>query len=322
MLLVPLSATWLLSGYRERMVWGFAQAIIVALVALYLIASTTFLWGEMRVWAQSNAELCRRRPAAKKAVAEYVIEHIFCQRGDACAVCLGPMGEDVAPPPSPPQRVLLLVRLQNGPQSGRWLRSAIPISLNVAAKSGYLAQSRSSVMAQQGEWRLAVDVEKVYVLRLVAHEKQAADHVIDISSPSAPETQRTELRLQVVTPEVLADDSADVILRLGDERDAATPAAWQFSGARRAQARIPSELKFEWDSPAARGPPVLDLSTVAAQQALGPPEEEPDVGPPVGLPCGHAFHEACIKSWLEQRSRCPLCNEITRGKRRLLQVIF
>ncbi|GLD96220.1 hypothetical protein PINS_up004898 [Pythium insidiosum] len=32
-----------------------------------------------------------------------------------------------------------------------------------------------------------------------------------------------------------------------------------------------------------------------------------DMSEAVKLPCGHAFHETCIQSWLKMRSTCPTC---------------
>lgn len=39
--------------------------------------------------------------------------------------------------------------------------------------------------------------------------------------------------------------------------------------------------------------------------------------------CGHAFHTACIKRWLDKSSRCPLCREvIVAGRGRMVQALF
>lgn len=27
------------------------------------------------------------------------------------------------------------------------------------------------------------------------------------------------------------------------------------------------------------------------------------------IPCGHVYHKACLKSWLQQANRCPLCQQ-------------
>ena len=57
--------------------------------------------------------------------------------------------------------------------------------------------------------------------------------------------------------------------------------------------------------PAGRGPPGTPTS---ARPPLGPPGK--------ALPCGHAFHEACIRRWLAQchgqgrRPTCPMCNAL------------
>ncbi|CAE7257358.1 RNF139 [Symbiodinium natans] len=38
--------------------------------------------------------------------------------------------------------------------------------------------------------------------------------------------------------------------------------------------------------------------------------EELDGTLPIQLPCGHAFHAPCVKTWLVTRSRrCPMCNQ-------------
>lgn len=29
-----------------------------------------------------------------------------------------------------------------------------------------------------------------------------------------------------------------------------------------------------------------------------------------GLPCGHAFHDACVERWATIRETCPLCREV------------
>jgi len=42
----------------------------------------------------------------------------------------------------------------------------------------------------------------------------------------------------------------------------------------------------------------------------------------VQLPCGHAFHGACIGPWLQREARCPLCRQAARGIDRVLEVVF
>lgn len=42
-------------------------------------------------------------------------------------------------------------------------------------------------------------------------------------------------------------------------------------------------------------------------QAYG---EEP-IQPSLLLTCGHIFHESCLRTWLERRPVCPLCQKIT-----------
>mmetsp|Transcript_48077 Transcript_48077/g.88582 ORF Transcript_48077/g.88582 Transcript_48077/m.88582 type:complete len:1023 (+) Transcript_48077:50-3118(+) len=42
----------------------------------------------------------------------------------------------------------------------------------------------------------------------------------------------------------------------------------------------------------------------------------------VALRCGHAFHEECIKAWVQKSKRCPLCREVVAGRGHILQALF
>lgn len=46
-----------------------------------------------------------------------------------------------------------------------------------------------------------------------------------------------------------------------------------------------------------------DCQCVICMSELAPREDSEAVR----LPCGHAFHQPCIRSWLERRSTCPSC---------------
>ncbi|KDO22587.1 hypothetical protein SPRG_12567 [Saprolegnia parasitica CBS 223.65] len=59
------------------------------------------------------------------------------------------------------------------------------------------------------------------------------------------------------------------------------------------------------DAPATTATRALDCS-ICLEQSI---EEDEMQTPPVALvmPCGHAFHEACLVKWLETDCSCPLC---------------
>mmetsp|Transcript_4267 Transcript_4267/g.9220 ORF Transcript_4267/g.9220 Transcript_4267/m.9220 type:complete len:1367 (+) Transcript_4267:113-4213(+) len=40
------------------------------------------------------------------------------------------------------------------------------------------------------------------------------------------------------------------------------------------------------------------------------------------LPCGHEFHDACIRNWLSNKSRCPICRRAAFGVDRVLEIAF
>jgi len=40
------------------------------------------------------------------------------------------------------------------------------------------------------------------------------------------------------------------------------------------------------------------------------------------LPCGHQFHEPCIRDWLQSQNRCPICRRAIGGWDRVLEVVF
>lgn len=56
-----------------------------------------------------------------------------------------------------------------------------------------------------------------------------------------------------------------------------------------------------------------DDCPVCVESFLGFPDLPPDPdreGLSLGialLPCGHAYHDACLKQWLPQANSCPIC---------------
>ena len=40
------------------------------------------------------------------------------------------------------------------------------------------------------------------------------------------------------------------------------------------------------------------------------------------LPCGHQYHDFCIRDWLKNHNRCPICRRAAGGWDRVLEVVF
>uniref|UniRef100_A0A7S4T1P8 RING-type domain-containing protein n=1 Tax=Alexandrium monilatum TaxID=311494 RepID=A0A7S4T1P8_9DINO len=313
MLFVPVVSSALISGLASRLALGLAQLVAVPLALVYLFGSLVFLTSEMRGWAATSRELKEHRRARACAQAP---EHIFSEARDDCCICmeaLSPPEQEPWVPPPPPQRALVLVRLENGPRH-RWY-GKFEVVLEAADLEGPQPQPLRSPATAGGEWRLAVNAGPAYRLRLLDSNGQC---ITEISFRIPAEGQPLDGPAPDAEPHMEAG-------ALGG----GPPASWSFPGQHRRDQRQDSRVEL-WAVPrVADGVVSEDAQTLpVGVQVLELPERQPPAPPPPPLPvaalrCGHAFHEPCIKAWLRRNTRCPMCREVVRGfARHAFQAVF
>lgn len=270
---------------------------------------------------------------------------------DECCICLEPLREDTregaassGPALQQPQpRVTIALRMENGPQN-RWFGPFIA-TLEVTELAGAGSEelipqeySRRTAHSSKGEWILAVDAGSMYRVRLLGQ------------SPGGRTQELTSVNLAVTSgpaPQRPVAPRGCVELWIGaTEQQPAT--SWPFWGQHRLCPGKCSTLRFETceaqAASAGAGRPlgwracgpawvlgtsghtrVLEIPPRPLGQPPSPPK--PPVssteGAVVTLKCGHAFHTTCIKAWLRNSSRCPLCREVVRGRRaQAMQALF
>jgi len=303
MLFVRVASAVLISGMASRLALGLAQLLTVPLARAYLLGSLAFLTSEMRGWA--------RWP-----------QHVFSEARDDCCICMEallPSEENLEPEPpaSPPPRALVLARLQNGPQN-RWY-GKFEVVLEAVDVHGPDPAPRRSAATAAGEWTLVVSAGATYRLCLSdGTDSSVATFTIRVAAPGQPS-------------EVLA---ADLQLRLDADGSlgAGEPARWSFCGRHRRDQRKDSRVELlvaplHADAPTGEGAGAApEGAQVLELPVRGPPPRPSPPPPPLpvaALRCGHAFHEPCIKAWLQRNTRCPLCRESVRGSaRQAFQAVF
>jgi len=319
MLFVPVASAALISGMASRLALGLAQLVAVPLALAYLLGSLAFLTSEMRGWAATSRELKHHRRA--KAGGEGP-QHVFSEAQDDCCICmeaLSPPEESPEPeaPALPPPRALVLARLQNGPQN-RWY-GKFEVVLEAVDVHGPDPAPRRSAATAAGEWTLVVSAGATYRLCLSdGTDSSVATFTIRVAAPGQPS-------------EVLA---ADLQLRLDADGSlgAGEPARWSFCGRHRRDQRKDSRVELlvaplHADAPTGEGAGAApEGAQVLELPVRGPPPRPSPPPPPLpvaALRCGHAFHEPCIKAWLQRNTRCPLCRESVRGSaRQAFQAVF